>query len=299
MLDLSPRAAPVPAMRSASSSETRFFLPHIRQQTMAMPPSRMAPPTPPMTPPMIAFFSEVRPPESPPELLLLLLRAVSVLVPVVCSNVLVPTLVWRRVEPLVTTSMTVVVCTTSVETSGLVMTVWEAFAVGLGVVCTLRVLEAVDCVAPGGVVDGAGAGVDGVDSSPDGESDEDGADGGVDEGSESGVEEGSSTDVDSGGGLEERVGSDEAAPVPSAWRLTPWWRYALMPSMWRASSTLKAVDSATRASRAKRSHDDRIVLSMFLEDGGGKREKRARGGWVERERVCIRPSRTCFRVGGG
>lgn len=77
VLDLSPRAAPVPAMRSASSSETRFFLPHMRQQTMAMPPRRMAPPTPPMTPPMMAFFSELRPSDPPPEPLELL-RAVSV-----------------------------------------------------------------------------------------------------------------------------------------------------------------------------------------------------------------------------
>lgn len=38
-----------------------FFLPQIRQQTSAIPPSRMAPPIPPTTPPIMPFDFEERP----------------------------------------------------------------------------------------------------------------------------------------------------------------------------------------------------------------------------------------------
>lgn len=203
----------------------------------------------------------------------------------VCSVVLDPTLVERMVEPLVTNSIMVVVGTTSVETRGLVVTDWEGCGVALELLCALsRVMEAEVCVALGDADDGLGAGVGEGEASSDEESSEDGEGAGEDEGegSGSGVGEGSSADEVSGGGLEERVGSDEATPVPSAWRLTPWWRYALIPSTWRASSTLKAADRATRTSRVKRSHEDRIVLSMFLEDGGGNERSGRAGGASER-----------------
>ena len=201
--------------------------------------------------------------------------------------VLDPTLVERMVEPLVTISITVVVGTTSVEMRGLVVTDWEGFGVALELLCALsRVMEAEVCVALGDADDGLGVGVGEGEASSDEESSEDGEGAGEgegeDEGSGSGVGEGSSADEEAGGGFEERVGSDEAAPVPSAWRLTPWWRYALMPSTWRASSTLKAADRATRTSRVKRSHEDRIVLSMFLEDGGGNERSGRAGGASER-----------------
>ena len=257
-----------------------------------------------MTPPMMAFFSELRPSDPPPEPLELL-RAVSVASPVVCSVVLDPTLVERMVEPLVTISITVVVGTTSVEMRGLVVTDWEGFGVALELLCALsRVMEAEVCVALGDADDGLGAGVGEGEASSDEESSEDGEGAGEgegeDEGSGSGVGEGSSADEEAGGGFEERVGSDEAAPVPSAYSflpkttkknppafaaytgMTPWWRYALMPSTWRASSTLTAADRATRTSRVKRSHEDRIVLSMFLEDGGGNERSGRAGGASER-----------------
>lgn len=54
------------AMRSASSSATRFLRPHMRQHTSAMPPRRMAPPTPPTTPPMMLLLLLLRPPPPPP-----------------------------------------------------------------------------------------------------------------------------------------------------------------------------------------------------------------------------------------
>lgn len=74
-----------------------------------------------------------------------------------------------------------------------------------------------------------------------------------------------------------------------------------MPSM-RRSSTLKAEERAIRQARATRSHEDRIVLSMFAvwvfgcEDAGRKRRKWA--CWVERARRCIcRRTRSCFTWG--
>lgn len=52
--------------------------------------------------------------------------------------------------------------------------------------------------------------------------------------------------------------------------------------MLRASSTLKAVERPMRASSANRSHEDRMVLSMF---GRGRKRKsgcagRAKGGYA-------------------
>lgn len=109
------------------------------------------------------------------------------------------------------------------------------------------------------VEDGPGEGV--------GEGVEEGPLDGVLLGGSVGVEDGGGLEVGvedeggGGGGVEDGVG-DGLLPVPPAWRLTPWMRYSSMPSRLR-SPMLRADENATRAKRAKRSQDDRIVLSMF------------------------------------
>jgi hypothetical protein len=52
-----------------------------------------------------------------------------------------------------------------------------------------------------------------------------------------------------------------------------------MPSSWKMSSTRMADDSATSASRANKSHDVRIVLSMFANGRNECGESRRCGRW--------------------
>lgn len=51
-----------------------------------------------------------------------------------------------------------------------------------------------------------------------------------------------------------------------------------MPSRWRASSMLRADENAMRASRAKSSHEERMVLSMFDCVDGWRNERKRK--WV-------------------
>lgn len=84
-------------------------------------------------------------------------------------------------------------------------------------------------------------------------------------------------------------GSSELAPVPLASCLLPCtFRYSAMPSMCRASSILIAADREMMAKRANKSHDCRIVLSMFDGgDGGSSRNERRRcSGGGERQASC-------------
>jgi hypothetical protein len=94
------------------------------------------------------------------------------------------------------------------------------------------------------------------------------------EGSGAGVLVGGSSDVvvSSGGGDEGVV-----TPVPVARFLSPWCKYDSMPSRWITSSTLRADERAMRASSAKKSHEVRIVLSMFASDGNECCQQRCGG----------------------
>lgn len=72
-----------------------------------------------------------------------------------------------------------------------------------------------------------------------------------------------------------------------------------MPSMLRASSTLKEADRATSADRTNKSHDQGMLERMF---GREEADERTMGWTVERGRLsyvlCTSPRRTCFTKKG-
>lgn len=142
------------------------------------------------------------------------------MVPVVCSTVLDPTLVCTAVCPSLTMVMTVVVGVTSVDT--------RAFVVKLGVVAAFEdVFEAAGAsVVVAATPDerwvcdvAAASDVDGASSDDEGSAGE--LDEAVDDGAAA-VDEGVSS-VDDGSSVVEGAADDEA-PVPCAWRFSPWWR---------------------------------------------------------------------------
>jgi hypothetical protein len=104
--------------------------------------------------------------------------------------------------------------------------------------------------------------------------------------------------VGESGGADEGASDDGAAVLPGAevsegaaelpvpaCRLCAWCKYASMPSIWRASSMLRADEMAMSAQTAKRSHDCRIVLSMFVVIG----KRKWAGGWRRSVRLygCV------------
>lgn len=129
---------------------------------------------------------------------------------------------------------------------------------------------------------------------------EDGA--GVDSGAseDPGVGVGVGVGVDTGAsdvGSSVADGSESAEvasvlPVPVACRFIPWCRYSSIPSMWSASSILRADESAMRARSVNRSHDCRIVLSMF--DGCRNESVRRCGVWASIWLSLARFHRRCL-----
>jgi len=121
----SPIAEPVPPMRSSSSSRLRCLRPQIRQHATAMPPRRIAPPTPPTTPP-ITFFEDELSPELPDPFTAPLFRLaglVTVAKPVVCATVRLDTTVAAMVWLPLTSVITVVYCWIEVATRADVTTI--------------------------------------------------------------------------------------------------------------------------------------------------------------------------------
>lgn len=99
--------------------------PQIRQHTIAMPPRRIAPATPPTTPPIIFFEDELSPelpdPFTPP--LFRLAGLVTVAKPVVCAMVRLDTTVAAMVWLPLTSVITVVYCWIEVATRADVITI--------------------------------------------------------------------------------------------------------------------------------------------------------------------------------
>lgn len=60
-----------------------------------------------------------------------------------------------------------------------------------------------------------------------------------------------------------------------------------MPSMLKASSTLKAAVRATRANKANSSHEERMVESMFALGGGRKHGRKRKWATGRRERGYV------------
>lgn len=150
----------------------------MRQHTIAMPPSRIAPPTPPTTPPII-FFEDVlspEPPESLPPPLFRLAALVTVAKPVVDAIVRLDTIVEAKVRPPPTSVITVVYCWIEVATRAEVITVnleavdLDGVAEGSGVLeggledgtaddCSGVLLDGAGVVDEGAADDGVGVGV--------------------------------------------------------------------------------------------------------------------------------------------